>query len=350
MGNRLKSAFFGFFLLSGLFLFCSKESNILEDPGNELSGVDTLRTINSLVKLDNALYTMTVYGDYSEILGEVNKKFVDPLIDKRDPAIPVDNHCSLFSAFGNPGTFLLGRSFDNPAGWRCLTLLVRTNPPNGYRSLALVRMRDFGYELGTPFDLLTLEEKLSLLEAPFHPPDGINEHGVVAGLANVRTLSFTPDPEKESIWITLLVRKILDHAANVDEAVDIAIQHNICCPTSRSLGVHVLVADPSGHSVILELYGGQLRVIPNSRPWQVLTNSPVYNVPIEMQRIACWRFDTIYGQLESAQGSISTNDTENFLNQVGNEYTQWSAIYNMSRKEIVLFVDYDFNKPYYFTF
>ena len=141
----------------------------------------------------------------------------------------------------------------------------------------------------------------------------------------------------------------MDHASSVDEAVDIALQYNICCPNSRSLGVHVLVADPTGHSVILELHGGQLRIIPNTQPWQVLTNSPVYQVPIETQRLACGRFNYIFTQLETAQGTISVTEAENLLSIVGNPYTQWSAVYRMSTRAMVLFLDYDFTEAFHFS-
>lgn len=337
-------------LCIGYFTTCSKKSNILEDPGNQVNGLDTLCTINSLVKLDENLYTITFYGDYSDIVEDVNEQFTSSdILTKDGSSREVDYFCSLFSAFGNPQQTLFGRSFDNPAGWRCLTLLGRYNPPNGYRSLALVRMRDFGYEAGTNFDNLTLEEKIPLIEAAFHPPDGINEHGVVAGLANAPVQSYTPDPEKESIWITLLVRKILDNAGNVDEAVSIAQQYNICCPNSKSLGVHVLVADPSGKSVVLEMYDGQLQVIPNSEPWHVLTNSRAYNLSIDIQRANCWRYEYIYGQLQLKDGEFTQNDSEFILSQVGNPYTQWSAVYDMSNKGMTLFLDYDFTKPFSFS-
>jgi len=146
-----------------------------------------------------------------------------------------------------------------------------------------------------------------------------------------------------------LVRKILDHARNVDEAVTIAHQYNISCPTSKSLGVHVLVADPSGQSVILEMYDGELQVIPNNEPWQVLTNSQVYGLPIDIQRVNCWRYDYIYGQLQLKDGAFTQNDSEFILSQVGNPYTQWSAVYDMSGKGMVLFLDFNFSKPFYFS-
>jgi penicillin V acylase-like amidase (Ntn superfamily) len=210
-------------------------------------------------------------------------------------------------------------------------------------------MRDFGYGVSTNFQDLSFEEKIPLLEAAYHPPDGINEHGVVVGLANVRPLDYAPDLNKESIWITILVREILDHARDVNEAAAIANQYNICCPTSTSLGIHVLVADPTGHSIILELYNGELQVIPNSESWQVLTNSPVFNLSIEQQIDACGRYRAVYEALESANGNIDQEEGMNILQSVGNPFTQWSAMYNMSDRSIALVLDYQFNKVFHFS-
>jgi hypothetical protein len=209
-------------------------------------------------------------------------------------------------------------------------------------------MRDFGYEPGIDFDDLRYDEKTRLLEASFFPPDGINEHGVVAGLANVRSLQYNYDHGKKTIFITRLVREILDHASNVDEAADIALQHNVYCNGLTSLDVHTLVADPSGRSILLEIYDGEMRVIPNTEPWQVITNSPAYNIPIYAQMAACWRYDEVYSSLERVQGRIDTNEAFSILQRVGNPYTQWSTVYNMTARTMDVAIDFDFTQIFHF--
>ena len=340
----------GLILLTiGFCLFCSEDdrSGKVYDPSEPAKGLDTLATINSLERVADNLYTITFYGDYSDVMETVNERFLGQH-HGTEPGIP-EYYCSLFSAFGHPESKIFGRSFDNPAGWRCMTLVVRCDPPDGYASIALVRMRDFGYEPGVDFDDLVFLDKIALLEAVYHPPDGINEWGVVAGLASTPAAGFQPDPEKKSIWITVLVREILDHARNVSEAAAIARQYNVCCPTANSLGVHVLVADPSGRSVILEMFDDEIRVIENTEPWQVLTNSFAYNVSIERQRAACWRFDLIYGVLQAANGSIDRNEGMEILWSVGNIYSQWSAVYDMTMKNIYMILDFHFENVYQYS-
>ncbi len=177
-----------FVFISLLILFGCKEENNMLTANGKLEKPDTLKTINSLAKISDNLYEMTFHGDYSEILDQVNSRFLGTSYGANTEGNTPEYHCSLFSVFGNPEKKIFGRSFDNPAGWKCLTMLVRTNPSDGFSSMTFVRMRDFGYEPGTDVTTLPYEQKLNLLEAPFHCPDGINEMGVTAGLANVRSL------------------------------------------------------------------------------------------------------------------------------------------------------------------
>jgi len=321
--------------------------------GENPTGIFKTRTISSLEKISDKLYCITFYGDYGEILQDQNHRYggdYDYSPGSSTAAGEKKDYCSLFTAFANPNYHLFGRSFDNPSGWNCLTLLGRFHPPDGYASLALSRMKDYGFNPGVDFDMVPFTEKEQLLEAAFFPPDGINEHGVVIGLANVRELTFTPDPDKKSIYVTLWVREVLDHARNIDEAIAITLSYNIIYRNSASNGVHALVADASGRSAILELFGDDMRVIPNPEPWQVLTNSPTYNIPIPERKAECWRYRTIYDFLETAGGNITRQDGLDLLGIVGNTYTEWSAIYDMTNRKIILAIDFHFDHLYRFSF
>lgn len=333
-------------------MFFEAEPCFVYAEGENPTGISEARTINSLEKAGDNFYTITFYGDYSSTLESVNRRVGGGDLAESAPLSPnPDYFCTLFSAFGNSNAYLFGRSFDNPADWRCLTILGRYNPPDGYKSLALARMRDFGYEVGTNFDSLSFNGKKRLFEASFFPPDGVNEHGLVVGLASVRELIYTPDQSKKSIFITLLVREILDHASNVDEAAEIARQYNVFHPSPRRLACHALVADPSGRSIILEMYEGEIKIIPNNESWQVLTNTPIYNSSVSSLRALCWRYKTAYDMLKAANGNIDWKQGINILEQVAfKPGTEWSAIYDMTNRKIVLAIDYDFQNLYHFEF
>jgi len=307
--------------------------------GENPSGIHITRTISSFKNVEGVLYEITFYGNYRS----------ESIYQEFNSTLSKNSYfCSLFAVFGDPQNYILGRSFDNPAGWVCLTLLTRFNPIDGYASIAPVRMRDIGFDSGTDFNSLPYNGKNRLLDAVVNPPDGVNEHGLVVGLANVTPQPYILDPSKPNISCVLMVRKILDHARTVDEAADIALQYNIISAGSNTLDIHAMVADATGRSIILEPANGEMKVIPNTRNFQVMTNSPIYNVSLETLFGQCWRFRTIYERLESENGILSASEAVDLLQEVGNQWTEWSAVYGISGKSATLAIDYNFDSLYDF--
>jgi hypothetical protein len=308
--------------------------------GENASGIHITRTISSFRHIAGVLYEITFYGQY--LSNTVAGRYDSHSTENR-------YHCSLFSVFGDRRNYYMGRSFDNPAGWERLTLLTRVNPADGYASIAPVRMGDVGLYKGIDFNTLRFGEKTRLIQTIAHPPDGINQHGLTVGLANVTNQPYIPDPLKPTISCTTLVRKILDQARTVDEAAAIALAHNIRRFGSDFLDIHAMVADASGRSIILEPADGEMKVIPGSGPFQVMTNSPVYNVSIEEQINQCPRFSTIYQRLNSLNGLLDHFGIMGLLQQVGNRWTEWSANYGISAKSATLAIDFNFTTLYDFN-
>jgi choloylglycine hydrolase len=292
------------------------------------------------------LYEMTFYGDYSResvIAAATNDGQGESGTDGS-----ASYHCSLFSVFGLPGQYRLGRSFDNPAGWKCLTLLTRVQPNDGYASIAPVRMRDVGFSPGSDFDVLTFEGKKRLLGAVRFPPDGVNESGLVMGLANVTPQPYTSDPAKQTIHCCLWVRKVLNECRTVDEAVALTGRYNIRSSGSTQ-DVHAMVADASGHSLILDPAEGEMKVIRSRGSFQVMTNSPVYDVPLQTQLDQCPRFRFIYETLEAAGGSVDAQGCWDILQRMGNVWTEWSAVYGITARSAALAIDFNFEPLYDFN-
>lgn len=307
--------------------------------GENPSGIHITRTISSFRNVEGVLYEITFYGNYRS----------DTIYQEFDSTLSGNSYfCSLFAVFGDPQNYLLGRSFDNPAGWECLTLLTRVNPIDGYASIAPMRMRDIGFGPGTDFDSVPFVEKNRLLDAIVNPPDGINEHGLVVGLANVTPQTYNRDSDKLTITCVLMVRKILDHARTVEEAAEIALQYNISSSGHDTLDIHAIVADATGRSIILEPADGEMKVIPNTRNFQVMTNSPIYHISLDTLFGQCWRFRTIYERLDSENGILNASEAVALLQEVGNQWTEWSAVYNISPKSATLAINYNFDTLYNF--
>jgi hypothetical protein len=272
---------------------------------------------------DYPLYTMHYSGSYDRRASSDG-----PRLTSTTPS-PVWA-CSLIAALGDATDMHYGRNFDweySPA------VLLFTDPPDAYASVSMV---DIAYlELGSAeastLTELPLAERRALLQAPFLPFDGMNERGLAVGMAAVPPGDMQPDPNKETIDSLMVIRKMLDHAGNVDEAVAIVRRYNISMSGGPPL--HYLMADPSGRAALVEFYQGKLVVLSNDKPWHLATNfvRSAVNGNAEGQ---CWRYDAISRQLAKTAGRLSAQETMRLLEDVSQKITQWSIVYGMSTGEV----------------
>ena len=312
-----------------------------------VDGVDTASTINSLRRTGD-LHTMNYYGDYSDILDDIHQSMTGGTGVRSENLDWIPSNCTLFSTISDSNSAFLGRNFDNP---NCLVLLTHYDPPEGYASLAFTRMNDLGYGLSTNFDNLTFEQKLNLLRAAYFVPDGINECGLAAGLAFLNPVRYTPDGNKETVFITYLIRKILDGARTVDEAATIANSYNVFDNRIGTISHHVLVADASGRSVILEFDQNEFKVIEDDTAWQVLTNIPVHDRSVSQLSELCWRYRTVYDALESVAGDVEQEEAMQILESAAVSSPQggtiWSAVYDLKARAVHVCLNGAYSTPHY---
>ena len=301
-----------------------------QDIDNPKEGIDTLTTINSFLAFGE-FYCMDYTGDYSALLDDMDDQMTR---GETDPF-----KCSLFSANGDPSNELLGRNFDNPQND---VLLTRYSPPDANASLAFTRMNDLGFVYGTNYDELTFDQKLPLLLSAYFVPDGINEHGLSAGLAYIDPINYPVDPTKDTIFVTRLIREILDHAATVEEAVNIANTYNVFDNSVNTLSHHVLVGTPGQESVVIEYNSGEFQAVYSDTDWQVVTNTPVYNVPHQQLMNSCWRYNALYTILEEHDGILPWQQGMDVLDQV-HLNCPWSAIYDMTNRAMYIAVHNNYN-------
>ena len=276
-------------------------------------------TLSSLEQVDDyPLYTMRYYGAYEQRTSSAETASL--------PAWA----CSLFAALGDADHKLYGRNFDweySPA------VLLFTDPPDGYASVSMVDIAYFGFE-GARSGALTdlpLIERRALLEAPFWPFDGLNEHGLAVGMAAVPPGNVRPDPNKETVDSLRVIREMLDHASNVDEAVAIMQSYNV--DFEGGPPIHYLIADSSGRSVLVEFYQGEMVVIPNETPWHQATNFLRASAG-ESAEGRCWRYDKLSQRLTEAEGQLTVQDAMALLSEVAQGSTQWSVVYGMSSGDV----------------
>lgn len=282
--------------------------------------MDTTRTQSSIRKLDDhPLYLMTYYGDYGlkEFLKTGNPRSVSP--DAQNP----DWACTCFAALSPEGDPVYGRNFD----WDNDPILILfTDSPDGYASISTVDVR----YLGITREELTDQDRERLMAAPYLPFDGMNEHGLVVGMMAVDAEA-PYDPSKVTIDSLTAMRVMLDYAKTVDEAVDLIRQYNIVFQGGP--GLHYLIADRNGKSVVIEFIKGEMIVLPSEHPWQVSTNFLIDGKTPSEGRAYCQRYATTQDRLDTAQGHLTMSDALTLLGDVSQESTLWSVVYNMRSGE-----------------
>jgi hypothetical protein len=246
--------------------------------------------------------------------------------------------CSLFTSLGDPENRLYGRNLQADPG---PGLLLFTDPPDGYASVTMVNLRwvTFG-DRKKDLTKLSLAERKMLLFAPAVPFDGMNEKGLAIGMASIDSGGggrMHPDPQKKSISEFAIMREVLDHAATVDEAIDLFNTYNI---NMAGIPFHYLVASSSGESAVIEFYKSEMVVIRNAYPWQQATNFLVAKLKDEFDSGGCGRYSEMRFQLQGSEGKISSKDALRLLYVVSDPKTIWRVLYHMSTGEVEVVMGY----------
>jgi len=327
-----------FLVLMAFLLFplwaCQSSSTVVEPapqsieniPG-ELSILD-VATLSSLDQIDDfPLYTMVYQGNIpSGEESSATQRYAE------EPAWA----CSLFTAYGDSDEILYGRNFDwdfSPA------LLLFMDPPGGYASVSMVDIHYLGFGEDQAFGIteLPLEDQVGLLEAPFIPFDGMNEAGLAIGMAAVPPGGMEEDPAKETIDSLMVIRKILDGAATIDEAIEIIHSYNI---DMGSTPIHYLISEESGRSALIEFSKGEVVVLPNENNWQIATNF----LMSETLPDPGGRYERIEEKLTGLEGRIKPRQAMRLLEDVAQLSTQWSVVYRVSAGEVWVVMGREYNQ------
>jgi hypothetical protein len=295
---------------------------------NPIITLASLKEVN-----DYPFYVMHYVGyyDYSEVSLNSDQEL--------DPA------CSIFAALGDPGQTLFGRNFD----WsRSPALLLFTDPPDGYAAVSMVDLEFIGIRSQDASVLADrpVLERGALLRAPSMPFDGMNEYGLAIGMASVPGEIegyASTDPSRPTIGSIGIIRLALDHARNVDEAVELFKHYNIDFRGGPL--IHYLLADRSGKAMLIEFYQGEMILMPNENPWHMATNH--FRCIAEGDG-GCPRYRMLSDQLESENGQLDAHSAMGLLEDVSQGMTQWSVVYNITNGEVLVAIGQDYENTYTF--
>lgn len=302
--------------------------------------VNEWRTLASLRQVDDhPLYVMRYYGDYGfeEVLHQATSG--PHRVAAQAAGLGQAWGCTCFAALGKGMDALLGRNFDwydHPA------LLLFTNPPEGYASVSMV---DISY-LGFGQDAPSWGSRRQLLLAPHLPFDGMNERGLGVGMMAVPRADSGYNPQRKTLDSLQVIRLLLDHAADVEEALALLQDYNV--DFGGGPPVHYLLVDADKRSAVVEFVNGELRVLPNSASWQVATNFVLSEAEPKGSNSECWRYNLAYDTLARAEGALTGGEAMDLLERVSQPSTIWSLVYGLDSGEIDVVMGRHFDGVYRF--
>lgn len=287
--------------------------------------LNPIRTLSTFQKHEqHPLFTMTYFGGYDYLLftiphsDEEMKSFSRNHLLYDEFALLENQACTIFSATGGEEK-IYGRNRD--MGQENLALVLYTDPPDGYKSISLVDLNQFGTDPGS----FSLSYRLLLLAAPLLPTEGMNEHGLTIAKADVSINNMQADPEKQPLFFRSVMREVLDHAKTTQEAIEILDNFNIYF---GSTGGHFLIADPSGDSAIVEFYDNNMHVLRSADSWQVITNFCLGKAIESKETPTCERFLIVEESLTKKSGVISMSEAMDLLEDASVPNTIWSVVFN----------------------
>ncbi len=262
--------------------------------------------------------------------------------------------CTTFNATTPTGDKLFARNYDymdSPS------MTVWTHPEDGYASISTVSLYFMGYGGSfLPEDMLT---SLLTLIAPYMPVDGMNEKGLSIGVLELETPETFQQTEKKDITTTAIIRTVLDHAADVDEAIEIFNSYDMHDLLGVGCTYHYQIADAKGNTAVIEYANGETTVLrPDETGTLIAANFWLAEGVDDPDGAGQDRYETAKKMLEDKNYIVTEDEAMDILDatHIENEdlhgftcSTTWSVVFNNTDKTYNLCSMYDFDKEYRFS-
>ena len=92
-----------------------------------------------------------------------------------------------------------------------------------------------------------------------------------------------------------------------------------------------------------------MTVLRSQQPWQVATNFVLAHERPQGASSPRWRYNRAYEQLAQTQGSLDQAEAMSLLQDVSQDNTIWSVVYNLSRGDTAVAVDRHYDQVHMFT-
>lgn len=311
---------------------------------------DYVRTLQSLRRVPGTnAFVMDYYVDYH--LDEIRQRGMDvkhlqdsctetlfpdfllPIMTRLKPLYfskPVKtidhagDHCSTVVLRSKDNQVFFGRNFDYHND---VFLILRVHDHQGLASIAVVDLAYLNLNR-KDLDQIGLLKRITLLGAPYYLMDGMNRHGVVVADMAVPHAEPPVDPDKPTVIHSTLMRLIIDYARNVDEAIELARSYNV---NFVEVPVHLMVADASGKSRVIEFNGGELRVTSGHESWQLCTNHLVWQKSEQENDESCRRYRT-GSELAAEVEHLDEQAAKQVIQSMSvKDFTMWTSLYDLKQ-------------------
>lgn len=321
-----------------------------------------IKAAASVTKLEDGLYTLTYEGDYgfdaflAQGGAESDSKMADYIIGFLTHGLYSANEsepdaaefgCSTLTVRSPEGGVLFGRNYD----WEdCDVMLVRTKPENGYASVSTCCLDFIGF--GEGWKPEGMANQMMALAAVYVPLDGMNEKGLcIADLMAGDKTATHQQSEKADLTTVSAIRLLLDHAANVEEAL--ALLRDYDMNSSIGSAHHFAISDASGRAVVVEYVENEMLVTETPIVTNhYLTESALQGTGSEQSHL---RFDTLTTLLHESGESMDTDALQksmasvaqsNYPESRGNESTQWTLLCDTDALTLTLYLREQYATPY----
>ncbi len=238
-----------------------------------------------------------------------------------------NGHCSTVVLRSTDGNVFFGRNLDfhNDA-----CLILRVHDRKGVASISVIDLAYLNLNRAD-LDKTSLLERAPLLFAPYYVMDGVNRYGVAVSNMSVDTAKAPLDAKRPHIVQSTLERLILDYARDADAAVELVRAFNVHFVVARE---HLMVADASGRSRIIEFIDGSLRVTPGEGPWQICTNDIVWKKTEAERASSCRRYRAGSDEARKLGGNVDYAAARRVARTMSvANFTMWTSVYNLKTGE-----------------
>ncbi len=326
---------------------------------------DHIRTLNSLRRIPGTnAYVMDYYVDYhigeirahgididhveDSLIGVLCPRWIKPIVarlkvaylDEPINTISTAEHCSTVVLHRKDGHVYFGRNFDYEHD---ASLVLKVHGPAGKSSVAVLDLHYLNLDRDD-LDSTSLLQRVPLLFAPYYLQDGMNEYGVAVSDMTVKNVQTPDDPDKPNIIHSAAMRLVLDYAKTADEAVALLGEYNIHFVAETC---HLMIADASGKSVVVEFIDGQLKPTTTRESWQICTNHQICGKSEAENCEACGRYKVASGELADLHAKGDASKVMKVMQSVSKtDRTMWSSVYDLSTGEFRIAYRQHFDDQY----